>query len=437
MPIRPYAVLGSVLLAASMWIWVQRIAIPHQQAESVALDVPRGNLSDLYPRWLGARELLLHGRDPYGKDITRDIQAGYYGRPLDPARPGDPKDRQAFAYPIYVVLLLAPSVALPFATVHGIFFWLFAILTGVSVLLWLQTLSWRIRPSTKVVWIVLTLSSFPAIQGLKLLQLTVLVAALLAAALSAVARRRFILAGVLLAFATIKPQLLFLPMLWLCIWTFGNWRQRQRLLWSFAVTMAILVIAGEILLPGWIHEFRAAMADYYRYTGGGRSVLDVILTPTWGRCLSAIATVLFLVFAWQARKADEGTPAFHWCLSLVLATTLLVIPMFAPYNQLLLLPALMLIVRSFSRLWEQSRLSRFFVGITGLSVLWSWVAAALLAIALLLLPGPTVERAWDLPFYTTFAIPLTIYGMVLAGKDVLSLLDATSPRTLQPNAASE
>ena len=115
------AIFAAALMAAAMWIWVQRVAIPHQQSESAAKGIPRGNLSDLYPRWLGARELLLHGRDPYGSDITREIQTGYYGRPVDPRRPNDPKDQQAFAYPLYIVFVLAPTVGLPFPIVQKIF----------------------------------------------------------------------------------------------------------------------------------------------------------------------------------------------------------------------------------------------------------------------------------------------------------------------------
>src|SRR5215469_13244704 len=116
---------AAVVLSASMWIWVQAIAIPHQQTESAQREIPRGYLSDLYPRWLGARELLLHHRDPYGADVTREIQIGYYGRALDPARPNDPKDQQAFAYPIYVVPMLAPTVHLPFTTVRRVAIWMF------------------------------------------------------------------------------------------------------------------------------------------------------------------------------------------------------------------------------------------------------------------------------------------------------------------------
>src|SRR6201981_995206 len=106
---RPYmwkrsqlGLLLSLAAAASMWLYVQRVMIPYQQADAQVKQRPRGNLSDLYPRWIGARELLLHQRDPYGADITREIQTGYYGRLLDPSRPNDPRDEQAFAYPVYV-----------------------------------------------------------------------------------------------------------------------------------------------------------------------------------------------------------------------------------------------------------------------------------------------------------------------------------------------
>lgn len=398
-----------------MWFWVQDIAIPHQQADAAALGIPRGNLSDLYPRWLGARELLLHGRDPYGADTTREIQSGYYGRPIDPTRPNDPKDQQGFAYPVYIVLVLAPTVGLPFEMVQKGFLSLLVALTVVSVLLWLRVLGWRVSTSAKIVWILLTLGSFPAIQGFKLQQLTLLVAALLAAAMYAIVRRHLVWAGILLALAGIKPQLVILPALWLLIWVAGNWRERQGLFWSFAGAELALVVGGEALLPGWIGKFRAASAAYYQYTGGGKSVLDVLLTPVWGRTLAVILIIVLLIFVWRWRRAAEGSAEFQWSLCLVLATTLLVIPMFAPYNQLLLLPVAMLIVRA-SRRVAQHRLSRFLLGMAALSLVWPWLAAAGLVIALWFLPAPSVQTAWVLPLLTNFAIPVTLWALVLAAR---------------------
>src|SRR5579871_4371367 len=96
-----FALFLSILAAGSMWFFFQRVLIPYQQADAARHDRPRGNLSDLYPRWWGTHELLLHHRDPYSLEVTREIQAGYYGRVLNPARSGDPKDEQGFAYPAY------------------------------------------------------------------------------------------------------------------------------------------------------------------------------------------------------------------------------------------------------------------------------------------------------------------------------------------------
>jgi hypothetical protein len=414
-----FTILSALVMALSMWIWVQKIAIPHQQAESTERGVPRGNLSDIYPRWLGARELLLRHRDPYGDDITREIQAGYYGRVLDPARPTDPKDQQAFAYPVYVVLLLAPTVGMPFNAAHAIFFWSFILLTAMSVLVWLHALDWRISGTALCVWILLTLSCFPVIQGIKLQQLSLLVAALIAGFMYALARRHFVVAGTLLAIASIKPQLVALPILWLCIWVVGDWRNRQRALWSFVISVAVLFVAGEVLLPGWVHEFRAALAAYYQYTGGGKSILDVALTPIFGRLISAFLIGTLAVMTWRIRRADEQSAEFQWSFMLALAVTLAVIPMFAPYNQILLLPGMMVIARSLRALWSKNYLSRIFVVLTFVAVSFQWIAAVALVIASLFLPVQNVQKAWGLPFYLTFAAPIMILALLLFMRGVL------------------
>jgi len=416
---RTFRLLLALVMASGMWLYVLFVLIPHQKFQDEMGQGLRGNLSDLYPRWLGARELLVHHRDPYTAEITREIQIGYYGRPLDPTRKNDPIDQQGFAYPIYVVLMLAPTVTLPFPTVHRIVFWLFVVLTTMSVPLWLGTLRWRLSRAETVIAILLTLGCFPAIQGLRLQQLTVLVVALIAGSMYAITRQRFVLAGILLAMASIKPQLVFLLILWLCIWSLGNWRERQRVLWSLVISMSALVVAGELLLPGWISEFRAAVKDYYRYTGGGSSLLNGVLPPLWARIASIVLVGMVLVFAWRNRRASEETPAFQWLLCFTLATTLLVIPMFAPYNQLLLLPGVMMALRARQELLKKSHLSKFFCWMTAASVGFPFLTAAGLVIALAFLPGTTVQKAWGLPFYPSFAIPITTYGLLLVSRNVL------------------
>lgn len=412
------AVFAAGLMAAAMWIWVQRVAIAHQQSQSAARGIPRGNLSDLYPRWLGARELLAHGRDPYGSDITREIQVGYYGRAIDPERPNDPKDQQAFAYPLYIVFVLAPTIGLQFPLVQKIFLGLLVLLSAASVPLWLRALGWRMSAAWQLVWVLLVTGCFPVIQGFKLQQLTLLVAALVAASMFCIARGRLVWAGALLAVSGIKPQLVVFIIAWLCLWVVGSWKERQRLFWSFAVVMMVLILGGEFLLPGWIHEFRLAAAAYYRYTGGGQSVLNLSLTPLWGKVASVILVGALFILFWKIRRVAADTTVFRWAFCLVLATTLLVVPMYAPYNQVLLVPGLLWIVQGIEPLWKKNLVARLFITLTAFAVLWPWLAAGALAVSLLFLPGQAVEQAWPLPLYTSLAIPVTTVATLLAGRSL-------------------
>ncbi len=345
-----------------MWFYVQTMLIRHQEVYAAAHERPRGNLSDLYPRWLGARELLLHHRDPYSPEVTREIQSGYYGRPLDPNRADDPKDQQGFAYPVYVVFLLAPTIGLPFPVVQSGLRWLLLILTLASVPLWLRVLRWRPQIAVTAILMILTIGSFPVVQGLKLQQLSLLVGGLIAAGAAALVAGYFSLAGFLLAVATIKPQLVLPMAAWLVLWAISDWRQRWRFVLSLGATTAVLF---------------------------------------------AVAAV-----GWRFRRVAQDSAAFGTILALVLAVTLMIVPTFAPYNQVLLLPAVFLVATSWKGLWSRNRPTRAACVVGALVVFWPWLAACGMTLAGLLLPAGSVERAWAVPLYTSLAMPLVVLGLL-------------------------
>ena len=406
-----------MLSAASMWFYVQWVLVPYQKADAAAHGRPRGNLSDLYPRWLGTRELLLHHRDPYSSEVTREIQSGYYGRPLDPRRMDDPrfnepKDQQGFAYPLHVIFLLAPTIGLPFPVVQAGFRWLLVILTLASVLLWLRVLRWRPSAATTAIIILLTLGSYAVVQGIKLQQLTLVVSALLAGCAAALVAGHFSLAGFLLALATIKPQLALPLAGWLTLWAASDWRRRQSFIWSFALSMAIFLAASEYILPGWMREFRDAVAAYRQYTGGAGSLLDVLTTPWLGKILAAVAVLAVVVMGWKVRRASHDSAAFSSILALVLAVTLVIVPSFAPYNQVLLLPAVFLIVRSWKDLWSRGSLTRVACGLGLLVVGWPWLASCGLMLASRFVSPSSLQKAWTVPLYTSLGIPLVVLGLL-------------------------
>jgi hypothetical protein len=431
-----------------MWFYVGQILVGYQAKDAIAHERPRGNLSDLYPRWLGARELLLHHRNPYSNDVTTEIQQGYYGRALDPSRPNDPKDQQAFAYPVYVVFELAPLIGLPFQQVHTLFYWLLGFLTAASVLLWLRVLKWKPSPAIMLTCLALMLGSFPVVQGIRLQQLTLLVAALLTSAAACIASEYLFLGGALLALATIKPQLAWIFVAWLLLWAISDWRMRKNLVYGFGLVISLLLIGSEIVLPGWIRIFIHAVGEYHRYTQN-QSVIEValnqLLAPqvasnlvhALAQLLAVVAVMIGAPIFWRSRTQNAQTPEFHYAAAVALALTVLVVPMYAPYNQVLLLPAILLLVRNDSvarasvatasvartllpanaahestpAILPQPTPLAFWIGTTLL--LWQWLASLALSLIYILISPDRAYDGWTWPLFATFALPIWIFALML------------------------
>jgi hypothetical protein len=402
--------LSAIFLATSVWFYVDQILVGYQVKDAAAHDRPRGNLSDLYPRWLGSRELLLHGRNPYSDEITIEIQKGFYGRPLDPSRPNDPKDQQAFAYPVYVVFLLAPLIHLPFHTVEVVFHWVLAILLGVSVLLWLRMLRWRLPSIVVASIVVLTLGSLPAVQGIKLQQLSLLVATLLAASAACVESGLLVSAGILLALSTIKPQLAAPLIVWLFLWALSNWKARRRFIYGFVGMMALLAVAGELVLPGWWRMFWQGLAKYHRYTQNA-SVLDELIP--WGHAseiLAIAAALLCLWFLWRFRTASLKSEKFGLAIALVMALTVLIVPMYAPYNQVLLLPPILVLAHNRTDFLSGVRALRFLYAAAILALAWQWAASLGLDVVYIFGASDSALNSWKIPLFATFALPVLVFA---------------------------
>ena len=165
-------------------------------------------------------------------------------------------------------------------------------------------------------------------------------------------------------------------------------------------------------MPGWMREFRDAVAAYRQYTGGAGSLLDVLTTPWLGRILAGVAVLAVMIMAWRVRHAPLDSEAFSTMLAMVLAVTLVIVPSFAPYNQVLLLPAVFLIARSWRDLWRLGGLTRMAFAL-GLAVVgWPWLACCGLMLASRFVPASSLQKAWTAPLYTSLGIPLVVLGLL-------------------------
>jgi hypothetical protein len=411
--IRLILLIGLLVCSASMWIYWKR-APDALHAAHVRTGLPNAKpLTDLYPSWYATREFLLHHRDPYGVEVSREIQVAYYGRALNPAVASDRVDQERFAYPLYVVFLMLPTVPMGFDTVRFVFFWFLAAAVTASVWGWLRFLRIHLSVIAGVAVYAIALSSVPVMQGLSMLQLGVVVAGLFAAAAACAAGGRLFVAGALLAMATIKPQLSVLPIAWFAIWTFSAWRQRKTLLWGFGTMLAVLIVASELLLPGWFIRYPKTLVAYSEYTHAA-AFLGTMLPSSWWLTVSIALALGVGWLCWKVRREPADSVWFAIALAFVLTLTVTVVPTTsASFNQVLLLPVFLLGVGHWTELRRGSRLSRLVVhGVCGCGFL-PWMLAFAVVMAQPDLRNAWYLKIWSAPLYSSFALPFAALGFLV------------------------
>ncbi len=401
-----------LLCSASMYFYWTHLP---QNIDGVAPSVAMRPhpLTDLYAQWFGTRELLLHHRNPYSDNITHKLQVAYYGKELEGPEADRPSHQQRFAYPLYVAFLLAPTVGMQFHTVQTIFLWLLAAVTVASVALWAHAMRLPLSPIGVAAMLLLAFTSIPVMQGLQILQLGLLVAALLAAAAAAAVSGYLFLAGVLLAFATIKPQMSLLAIAWFVLWVWGDWHRRRALLWGFVATLSALVIASELLLPGWVTLFLTAMVEYGKHMHSP-SLLGVYLPAPLAWLVALVGFFMVAMYAWHARHQPADSFSFGLSLAFSLSLTLLVMPaVFQPFNEILLLPTIVLTLRYWRELQHGTPLFRFLAVIVSSVGLLPWLFAVAVTIGLLIVQMRWLLKLWFFPLNTTLAFPFAAFGMLL------------------------
>jgi len=270
----------------------------------------------------------------------------------------------------------------------------------------------------------------PMVQGIKLQQLSLLVAGLLATCGACLAGGWLLLAGGLLALATIKPQLTWPLVLWLLLWASSEWRSRRRFVLGFALVMLLLLGGSQLLLPAWLPMFVAAIGQYHQYTQN-QSVLVWMFGSILGRIMEALSLLACAACLWGVRREPATSREFGRALGLVLALTVVIVPMFAPYNQVLLAPAILALVRSPVSAEPILPAVRLAGMVGGVMLVWPWIATLALSAASLWLTPELRQRLWPMPFYSNFMVPIFIFG--------LALLDAwlNPARGLRDGAAAE
>ncbi|MEJ5224402.1 MAG: glycosyltransferase 87 family protein, partial [Anaerolineales bacterium] len=209
--------------------------------------------AEFYRVWSGARAYSVNALNPYGVIVSEQVQRLVYGRL---ARAGEPIYR--VDVPLHYLLLFTP-LALVDEVAQARAWWmvfsqvaLIALtLMGVSLAQWRTALPMRVALVLfGVFWVH---SALAVIDG----SLIVVVALLFAAALLALRAESDELAGILLAFATVKAEAGILFLIYILLWSGvqGRWG-----VWGgFIMTLIVLAGVSWLFQPDWGWEFARAV----------------------------------------------------------------------------------------------------------------------------------------------------------------------------------
>ena len=157
----------------------------------------------------------------------------------------------------------------------------------------------------------------------------------------------FTLAGLALGCATIKPQMSLLPVAWMLLWALNDWAKRKKLIIGFVSMVALLLAAGEIVLPGWIPKF-VAQLEYYRHVTG-EGLLDILYGRRTGLRLTFISTGGLLFVMWRRRTLSDFMPM----LAFLLAIELLIMPgLMSLLNLVLLIPGVFILLQKYPAVYR-------------------------------------------------------------------------------------
>ena len=301
---------------------------------------------DSVPRWVGVQAWVSEGLDPYSDEVTLRSQIMVNNRP---ALPGE--DKLKFAYPFFVVFYYLPFIWLDFNLARAIWMVILEASLGAIALLGFKSYHWSPPPWLVVLTIVWVVLFYHGARTIILWQFAGITAVLIALAIWAIKQHYDILAGVALALASPKPQMVFLLMPLVGLW--GLTARRWKITAAMSVTMAVLVGLSFLFLPTWLSEMQGQVADYttYTYIGSPMNILTTIVFPFLGAPVETVLDGILVIWLlwewWQVRISDEGR--FDWVLALTLVVTNLIVLRTATTNYVMMLPALFYLFAGFAR----------------------------------------------------------------------------------------
>jgi hypothetical protein len=301
--------------------------------------------ADFFARWYGAKELVLNGRNPYDREIELEAQRYLFGRLTRPD-----EDQVNFAYPLYTIYLFWPLTLVSYAWAQAI--WMvvlqFALIAGMILLF--SIVRWQPSPGIFALTMFWGVFFYSGARSIMLGQFSITVFLCLMIAVWGLMNGHDRLAGAVLPLTTVKPQMVFLIVPFLLLWTLRQ--KRWSFVIAFAVSMVVLLLTSLLWVPDWPLRFLSTLSAYSGYVGFGSPLENMTarFTPGFEHLLNPIITVLLAgLLLWQWWRTLIRQPeTFLWTLNLTLLVSNLIAFRSATTNHVVLYLTLFLILKRLS-----------------------------------------------------------------------------------------
>lgn len=338
------------------WIWILAAIV----AVVVAVFLTIGNYhyaslnpggNDFLVHWMGTRSYITEGLSPYSDEVALRIQNMVYGRP---AQAGEHELR--VAYPLYSIIFFLPFALIKdFTMARAIWMTVLEIALVVLCFLSLRLTRWKPTPLILMLLLLFSLFWYHGLRALILGNAVVLVTLLLVGALLAIRSGADELGGVLLAFATIKPQVVVVLLIFITLWAVT--RRRWKIIFWLYGTVALLSGASALLMPDWIMQNLREVIRYPAYNPPGTpaAVFSVYMPGIGaqiGRGVSIFLGVVLLIEWFLSLRGDFR--AFLWTVCLTLVASQWIGIQTDPGNFIVLYPALILVLAMWDERWHHS-----------------------------------------------------------------------------------
>ncbi len=333
-----------------------------------SLESPGGN--DFLARWTGAHLWLTEGMNPYDERVSLEAQRMIYGRP---ANPENGEDVAHFVYPFPAMIFFAPFGLFPFTTARAIWMTILEICLPILAFLGIKLSRWKPPIAVFAVLILFSIFWYHGLRSVIVGQFAVIEAMLIAAGLWAIQRESDAIAGILFGLTISKPQMAFLLLPYILLWSIRN-RRRELLAWLLTTSIGLTVIS-VLILPNWPVMWLRQLVSYPSYTALGSpisiAVEQIFRGSTWITWILSGALFAYLLLEWGLSLNGEDQQ-FQWTMALTLVITNLIAFRTATTNFVVLLPAIILIFHSWVERWD--RQGYVAVWVTSLTLLFGlWV----------------------------------------------------------------